>query len=148
MMTMDQILEEVEELKANARQLDDAAEKRDREQRDAHVVQVIARAVEDSWPDGKHRAQLKTIMEERMSNMRRMTGFQTLDALKAGDRKLFDRFVDGCIKAVRRDGLIAAGIIGKAELLKLKDAELARRHHAETSDLHASFDDMSEERYP
>ena len=112
------------------------------------IRQLIKRALENGWEDGKKRDRLQRVMSDRMSALGRVTGFVTIDALREGDRIQYDRFLDGCVRAFRRDGLIAAGILDQAALRKLKDAELARRHHAETSDLHAAFDDMSEERYP
>jgi hypothetical protein len=115
---------------------------------DATIRALIRRAMENKWDDSKNRDRLRSVMEDRMAALGRITGFYTIDSLKEGDRAQYNRFLDGCLRAFRRDGLISAGLLDKGQLLKLKDAELARRHHAETSDLHASFDDMSEERYP
>ena len=112
------------------------------------IRQLIKRALENSWEDGKRRDRLRQVMEDRIQALGRVTGYVTVDALREGDRVQYYKFLEGCVRAFRRDGLIAAGHLSPGDIRKLKDAELARRHHAATSDLHEAFDDMSETRFP
>lgn len=107
----------------------DEQDHRDQADEEAQTLRSMQRATEDAWPDGKRRAQLKRVMEGRLSRMRRLTGFQTLDGLRVGDRPLYDRFLAGCVRAMRRDALIASGQLGQAELQRLKEDFEAREIH-------------------
>lgn len=102
---------------------------------EAIALACIERALGDKWQDGKSRKRLQRVMAERVSNMRRLTGYQTLPALRAGDRATFVRFLAGSMRAMRRDGLIETGHLGSAALARL-------RERFETRDLHAAFDEM------
>jgi hypothetical protein len=104
---------------------------------EASVMAAIQRALADQHPDGKHRRRLKQVTEDRIANVRKITGFQTLEALRAGDRKTYERFLAGCRRAMIRDGLIESGHVGENEI-----RALVERH--ETRDLHAAFDDESD----
>lgn len=99
----------------------------------------IQRALDDSWQDGKRRIRLKQVMEGRMRRLRER-GFMDLVDARRRDRELYDRFLDGCIRALRRDGLIEAGLLSQDELRRLKERALVREHDA-------AFDDVATDWY-
>lgn len=111
---------------------------------EAATLALIQRATEDRWEDGRRRQRLKRVMEGRVSRMRRVAGFQTLDRLRVGDRAQYDRFLAGCRRAMARDGLIESGQLGQDELRRLKESFEARAIH----DQFDGYFDTGTERYP
>jgi hypothetical protein len=96
---------------------------------EAVLLACIQRATEDAWQDGRKRLRLKRVMEGRLSRMRRVTGFQTLEGLRVGDRTQYERFLEGCRRALARDSLIDSGQLGPDELRRLKEDFEARTIH-------------------
>lgn len=77
-------------------------------------------------------------IEGRLSRMRDVTGYQTLAALQNEDPKTFDRFMAGCVRALRRVRLIIDGDISYRELGELKRFAAGA---AVSNEFEASLDD-------
>lgn len=103
-----------------------------REQADSESAALLCfqRAIDDNWQDGKRRAQLQRVMQARLSRLQHR-GFSGLEDCRRRDRKTYDAFLAGCMRAMNRDGLIAAGLLGQGELRSMKERALAREHEAQ-----------------
>lgn len=108
-------------------------EPRDQAEDESVALLTIQRGLDDNWPDGKRRSQLQRVMQARMSRLQ-AAGFGSLDALRRSDVARYDRFLDGCVRALRRDGLIASGQLGQSELRDMKAKALGREHDAQFAD--------------
>lgn len=120
-------------------------EPRDHAESESIALLTVQRALDDNWPDGKRRAQLQRVMQGRISRLQ-ASGFGSLDALRRSDHGRYERFLDGCVKAQRRDGMIASGQLGQSELREMKGRALGREHDATFADV--ATDWVTEERYP
>lgn len=116
---------------------------RDQSEQESITLNCIQRALEDNWQDGKRRSQLKRVMEGRMRRLQER-GFGSLDDMRRRDRAMYDRFLDGCVRAMRRDGLIASGQLSQDELRRMKERALVREHDAQFADVAEDF----ERRFP
>lgn len=112
-----------------------------REQTEAEGMTVlcIQRALDDAWPDGKRRQQLQRVMQDRMRRLQER-GFNGLEDCRRRDRETYDRFLAGCERAMRRDGLIAAGVLSQYELREMKERALVREHDAQFADVAEDFE--------
>lgn len=110
-----------------------AQAQRDQADQDAAILGLIARAAEDAWPDGRKRTQLQRVMQARLRRLEQ-AGFANPDDASQRDPALARRFLDGCVRALRRDGAIASGALSRGELAALKEREVSRAHAAQWAD--------------
>lgn len=118
----------------------DPSAARDAAETEGATVQAITRAIDDAWPDGRRRSQLQRVMQARLGNLQR-SGFTGLDDCRRRDRAAYDRFLAGCVRAMNRDGLIAAGLLGQGELSRMKYDALGRIHEAQFAGVAQDFDE-------
>jgi hypothetical protein len=116
---------------------------RERAEQEGAVLAMIQRALGDEWPDGKSRRQLQTVMRGRLHKLAQL-GHGSPDAVRKSDPATYQRFLDGCVRAVRRDGLMAAGMLSQAELQVMKSRQLAAERDAQFDDV---AEDYTRERY-
>jgi len=87
----------------------------------------------------------RTVMEGRLRSLRQRHGYVTVEAVMAGDPALGERFVAGCVRALRRIKLVRDGDITWHEL-----DEAQRRAHARAiQDSVGDFgEDIADRRFP